>query len=537
MTQANNEPAKPTAAELREQLRQTRLMNRLNAEKLRGKPLEKRVARMEAAGDWTVGYMDMLDRYRRLPEHMPLGLGPFADRLSGRNWPIYQNETELGLLRAPARVLAATNNYAQGFIEGLTSYVIGSGFQYRVSAKKNKDVSPNILDACQQVIDDFVERSEWFGGELPNLEEEQFQRTIEDGESFLVHFPQDDGTTEVRVVEPEQIKLPTGIPVTDWLSEQESKQIDWLFGVGTPKGDVQRPLAYWVQWEASGEGVCYHADQITHIRRNVKRSMKRGLPDFTFDTYDSLQLAGNLRSSMTDAAAQQAAIVGVTQYASASQAEVQDWLNGDADRAVTDPTTGKTNNVKYQRRGNWEHIPEGQQYVPPPSAVNGPVHIQILQACLRSAGLRWNAPEWMTGDASNNNYASSLTAESPFVRTVIRRQKTYTAAYRRTMLIVLANWAKAGRLVVKGVTLSWERIKEMVDVIVTAPSPETRNTMLLAQQAAIEIPLGTDSRQRVAESLGRDFQQIKQDNEEYNEEVGIGGATLPLPPEPNGAPQ
>ena len=523
-----------TAAELMEQLDQVKARNQLNAEKLRGQDLARRVKKMErlqeAVGDvWVGQFVDLIDKYRNEPNQTPTGPGPFADRLQGRNWPIFQNESELRLLRAPARVLVATNGYAQGLIEGLTSYVIGSGFSYRVAAKPGKDVADDILDACQYVLDEFMERSEWYGGELPGLEEELFQRSVEDGEAFLVHFPQEGGKTEVRTIEPEQVTQPAGLPAVSFVPE-DPDQTDWLFGVGTKTGDVQNPLGYWVKWMASGEGICYPADQVTHIRRNVKRSMKRGLSDFTFDTYDSLQLASVLRTNMADGAAQQASIVGVMQYNGVTSDDVNEFLTGDADTQKFDPATGKQFNQNIFRRGRWEHIPQGQTYVPPPSATNGPVHLQILQACLRGAGVKWNAPEWLSsGDASNNNYASSLTAESPFVRTVLRRQRSYCAAFRRTMMVVLRNAAACQVIKVGGMAVSWDRLKDMIEITATAPSPETRNKLGEAQQASIEIPLGVDSRQRYCESQGRDYAQINQDNEDYLEQTGGGPAQLPLP--------
>ena len=50
-----------------------------------------------------------------------------------------------------------------------------------------------------------------------------------------------------------------------------------------------------------------------------------------------------------------------------------------------------------------------------------------------------------------------------------------------------------------------------------------------SQRAAIEIPLGVDSRQRYAQEQGRDWHQIETDNEEYQDAHGADGPPLPLP--------
>ena len=150
--------------------------NRLLAEQMRGRRLERQHQLLEAqlAYDWVQPYSDLLDRLRN---GEPEIAGPTAvwNRRYGRNYPLFQSEQELNLLRAPARILCATNSYAIGLLEGLTSYVIGSGYTYRVTPT-DPSVPPGLVEAGQDILDEFADRTEWFGGELPGLEEELFWR-------------------------------------------------------------------------------------------------------------------------------------------------------------------------------------------------------------------------------------------------------------------------------------------------------------------------------------------------------------------------
>lgn len=525
----------PTPEQLRETLRRQRVENRLAAERLRGHHLraaERRAGtrdRMESVSlDWVTPYAELLDRFRYTGDPVLTGPTSFWQRKQGKNWPIFQTEQELSLLRAPARLLRATNSYAQGLIEGLTSYVIGPGYTYRVAKKTDESEAPKeLVAAVQLVVDECLRRNQWFGGEQPGLEEELFGRSVEDGEWGLRSFYREDGATDFRTVEPEQITAPPG----DVLEDGE----DGLFGVITPADDPQNVLAYWLQYgDGPDAGERVRPDEFTHFRRNVTRSMKRGLTDFCFDAYDAVYQAGVLRTNLGDAAAQQAAIVGVRQHAVGGKEDIEQFIDGQADYTRTEPLTGQTQRVRKSRRGSWEDVPEGLQYVAGPGAQNAPAHLQVLEGLLLSAGVKWNAPKWLvTGQANDVNYASSLTAESPFVRTVVRRQRGYREAFRRPVWGAVEHHVRTRGISAAGRSWSWEEVCRELDLLVEAPSPETRDGLQQAQQAQIEIPLGVDSRQQYAQRQGRDWDQVVSDNQEWDDQHGGAGGPLPLPGDPD----
>ncbi len=319
---------------------------------------------------------------------------------------------------------------------------------------------------------------------------------------------------QVRTAEPEQLTEP---PV-ECLEHGESAE----FGVITPREDAQQSLGYWVQHgDTRDDGERLPPDRVTHLKRNARRSMKRGITDFCFDALDAMYLAGRLRTNLAEGAAQQAGIVGVRQHESGSRDDIQKaWADDPADyeqRSIG----GKTTPVRRYRGGEWEDVPKGTMYIPGPGAQNAPAHVQVLQACLRSVGVKWNAPEWLvSGDASNNNFASSLVAESPFVKTVLRQQRRYREAFRAPAWYALEHWCRVCGLTVGGRTLGWEDVRRLVELVVEAPSPEARDRTAEAQRAAIEIPLGVESRQGYCQRQGRDYEQVQADNAAYDEEHG-----------------
>lgn len=527
--------ARPVVSATRaNELRESRIHNKLAVERIRAVNLanvEKRLGKqslMESTMlfDWVTPYSDMLDRMRRTE---PFMFGPSAvwNRRWGRNYPIFQSENELNLIRAPARILCCTNSYAIGLMEALTSYVVGLGFTHTAQAKETAwDCPPDLPGAVQVVIDRFHERNQWFGGELPSLEEELFWRSREDGEFFLMHFPDwQTGDVDVRTSEPEQITAKPG-----------SDPREWMFGIHTDPDDTQNPNAYWVYWgENPSDGEEVDCEWMTHYRANSKRSIKRGLTDFCFDSLDTFTFASRLRNNLADAAAQQAAIVGITQYDSGKAEDITAALTGDlnaSDYQQTDPLTGVLENVKRYRGGEWEHIPKGQQYVAGPTAQSQPIHLQVLDACLQGAGVRWNAPDWTVAGKSSQMaaYTASMVAESPFVKTGTRKQKTYGEAYKRSDWIAVRVWCDVhGGIYAAGRMYSYDEVRKLIDINVEGHTLETRNKLEESQRAAIEIPLGTDSRQRYAASQDRDFDQISQDNEDYQAQTGGAGTGLPLP--------
>lgn len=520
----------------REAYRELRTANRLEIERIKAAKLgqmrareERRRNLVEALSiDWVTPYAELLDLTRRTGDPVFSGPTSMWQRRHGRNWPIYQTEADLNLLRAPARILLATNGYAQGLVEGITSYLLGPGETFRIAKadEKDQEFPKEAIAAAQDVVDEILDRNQWHGGEQPGIGEELVGRSIEEGEFLLLHYRREDGWTDFRIAEPEQLTQPPG---TDWQ--------EWSFGIMAPRDDAQDHRRYYIQYgDSPNQGEEYDPEEVTHFRRNVRRGMKRGVTDFCFDTYDAIYLASRLRTNLADTAAQQAAIVGVRQHDSGAKEDIQSFVDADADFTETEYLTGTQKSVKMHRRGSWEDIPKGLNYVAGPIATSQPIHIQVLEMVLKAGGKKWQAPSWMTGGGMDDiNFASSLTIESPFVRTILRRQRPYSEAFRRPVWLAFEHYVRTNGLRDRtGKVWTWDEIADKLKLLVSMPSPETRNKLEESQRASIEIPLGVQSRQKYAQEQGRDFDQIAADNQEYEDRFGAMGQQLPIPGEGGG---
>ncbi len=289
-----------------------------------------------------------------------------------------------------------------------------------------------------------------------------------------------------------------------------------LYWAGNPEnpaeGDEVAP-ARWALGPALNEAGEV-LDEMVHAKVNTKRSIKRGLTDFSFDTYDTLNSATKLRRNAGEGAAIREAIAGIREHVARPVSEVQTFQQAQIDWSGANPVTGRPLDQQRIEPGSVLDMDEFTKWVPPPAAGSTEQHLSVLQALLRAAGVRWNAPEWLSsGDASNNNRASAMVANDPFAINVTRAQKFYTQRFLRTLRIVLRHAVEAGRLPAEA--LEW------VEVKAEAPSPVHRDQLAMAQANQIAVMNGWKSRQMVAQEEGLDWAQVEQDNEEYQEKQGL----------------
>jgi hypothetical protein len=370
--------------------------------------------------------------------HSPLPgelINPLERFFDGAAWtqPLYPfrrderapvwGEAQRDYLRAYARYLADTNPYARAAVEGLTNYVIRKGFGYNLSPVEGAD--QGAVRGAQRALDDFLEAHGW-----PDLEREIYQRTRIDGEAFLRFFPQDDGTTVVRLVEPEQVREPNAEP-------------EWAGGVHTEADDAGTVLGYWITYTgAAADGEEVPAEEVLHIKVNVPRNARRGLSDF-LAVGEELESARKLLRNEREGEAVRSAIAYLVEHAQAPLSAIQALQQQEADliSPVTNPYTGRQLNVRHMEPGTVQDVSAGQTSKPMPGydASGG---IAVLAATLQAAAARWQAPVWLvSADASANSYANALSAESPFTLAVEAQQSFYMGQFRRAILRVLRHAA------------------------------------------------------------------------------------------------
>lgn len=516
MTNNNGTVNAETLTAARQRLRQARIETKLLESRVQLQELTRTQHLLEAitASDVWVGlFNDRLERFRTDPN--VFSTTNLHDRRHGRNIPLFQTESELAMLRMQSRILCASNGYAIGLLEGLTSYMIGPGYTYRVVAKRGQEPTPQTLAAVQNVINQFQEINEWYGGEQQPLEAEFFQRSVEDGEAIWNHY-QEDELTYVRTVEPEQL---TQQPGTDY------QECGW--GVRTRRDDAQRPLGYWIYYgDGPQTGEEYDPKQVTHFRRNVKRSIKRGMPDFSFDTAESFQIASKLRRNMALGAAIQSSYAGIRQHEQASKTQIESMQTMLANYQRVDATTGRMQSHQRNEPGMVD-IPKGMSFVLPPSATNAAAHVEILRALLEGAGQRWNAPTWLSNSSASDMgaYKASLVAESPFVRKIVREQRPYGETFKRSMWLAVENYANTRGIDGK----TWEEVRQLIDIQVEPPSVETHDKLQEAGVLDIERRNGVTSVQTWQQIVGRDPDEEQTNQEEWDERHGAAGQGLGLP--------
>lgn len=522
-TSANGHVKTYTADDLRALRRQKRILEtqaQISAITRQQNLLES----VNYSNEWVSVWNDRLAELRDEPFGFSTRRG---DRRDGENWPLFRSEQQLDIIRMQARILCATNNYAIGLLNGLTSYVIKTGYTYKPVAKDRNRPVPGLLKAIDRVLTVFRKINSWDGGDQPALEEEFFWRSLEDGEAIWIHT-HDGDRTFIRSAEPEQLTMPMGADYREY-----------SFGVRTPKDDVQNIQGYNIRWgsDSDAEEKEYSPAEVTMLRRNSKRSIKRGLSDFSFATAMSLEGAGKLGWNMTIGAAIQASIAYITEHAGQSSSKVTDFAASLAAYTQRNPITGNTDKFEKHEPGRRINVPEGQKYLPPPAYTSSQSYVNILETTLRGAGNRWNAPNWLSSAYSGDMaaYTAALVAESPFVRGVERQQKNYTWAFQRSHWIALENYVRHhGKLAAVDedgtvTEYAWEQIEDLVELQAKPPGVETRDKLQEAQTNQTYVGMQVKAVQDVQAELGIDSEQTMANIDEWQSRMGQPGQGLPIP--------
>jgi hypothetical protein len=327
---------------------------------------------------------------------------------------------------------------------------------------------------------------------------------------------------QARAVEPDQVTEPTNPAGLDkWLDCKE--QTNWTFGVHSDCDDAQSVHGFYVQWTNRDQDWDYLPGGnepilppsgpntwIEHAKLNVVRSVKRGLSDF-YPIQGNLEIARRVLRNMGEGSAVQAAIAWIQEMApGTTQAQVNTGTMSRADASYTANTQSgsRTHWLQQYDPATILKVPSGQKYLPGPlGAQNASSFITAAQALLRSVAVRWSLPEsFVTGTAENNNFASSLVAESPFVKFAESQQQFYAQRDRRTLERVLWFAWQAGRFG----DAEWVDIKRSVQIIVTPPQIEVRDP---EKETAVRKTLhdvGILSRKTWSAQEGLDFDQEQQ---------------------------
>lgn len=467
---------------------------------------------------------------RRVPPSQPY------DRRGGRNYPIWQTITELTELQQHSRVAVITNAYAKGLLRNLVNYCVGDGFDYSAVAVDQDKLKPGEqlssdqeqgVGLLQQFIDGFLVRNRWSGDPDPfdakavagTREREAYRRLHRDGEVFLRLFHNTDGSTDVRFIEPEQIRDPEGARYEE----------GWSFGIKHfvhPENgwhDVERVEWYHVVYPDNQKGEDVPAAEVVHIKNlDDDAAITRGTPSFAFDTLDALERASKVQRNSSISAAIRAATAEIWEHNFGSKADIEAMVTGLASKQIEDPerSPNKLVNLEYLDPGAIRRIPEGQKLVQPPTTTGVPEHLQAAQGDLRQAGCSFNAPEFLaSGDASNANYASTKEAGTPFVVAEEAEQNHFRSGCLAVLYRAARHAKDKGRLP--------ENIFKLARIQCEPPQIKQRDPLQAAQAAEIYSRIGVSPQTLIMEA-GYDKDTEKANRQEWQDQFGASNP-FPMP--------
>lgn len=439
--------------------------------------------------------VDPRDAYRGADGEtwLPLGLGS-----NGQTVCPYQNEQGLAAIRNECRSLSIHNEFAINGHENRISYIVGVGHVYQVVAKVGEDISPDLIGKVQGVIDDFVKSNRWHA-----RQQEIVHRKDRDGECFLRMFVGGDSSAQVRFVEPWQVTAPTNGGGSH------------AFGVEVSDGDAENPIAYWVKDGDDKQPERVEASEIQHRKAGVDCNWPRGLSLYHPVRKNLARAARILRNASTVMEIQ-TAIAMIRKHGAATASRVTAFAAAAATSRTTDPTTGRESTYKKYAPGTILDVPANTEYDFPTQGIDPARYVAALQAELRAIASRLVMPEFMlSSDASNANYASTMVAEGPSVKMFERLQADMTWHDLEIIWGVLRVAEGAGKIP-KG-------LLDVIDVEVSPPVIQTRDSYKETQRDEILNRMGVLSRQSASRRAGLDYDQEQSNNEADLEQFG-GGA-------------
>ncbi len=379
----------------------------------------------------------------------------------------YRTLLELHHIRQWCRRLTLENEFALSGHENRVSYLVGNGHHYTAASRDDTPLPHELRQRVERIVATFCEQQAWAA-----RQQEIVWRVDRDGECFLRFFPvtPDQGLLAVRFVEPEQVATP----------DEPHQPPETRWGVITDPRDRETVLGYTVDDEF------IPAARMQHRKANVDHTARRGVPLF-YPVLGNLDRCERLLRNMSILAQTQAAIAVVRRHRQGTAASVAAFADAQATRRAADPTTGRIRRQKRLQPGTILDAPAGVEYDFPAAGVQASGLVEVLQAELRAIAARLVMPEFMlTADANRSNYASTLVAEGPAVRTFRRLQARIIRDDAEVFDRLLQRAEQAGLLT------SAERA--MVRIHAEPPSVAVRDHKQEAETNAIKLAAGVKSR-------------------------------------------
>lgn len=528
---------------------------------------DRRMAKLAEAIDLAAQMIDPTDAYKHDDEMwLPMGFGLTGSGTTGAAGNMrlglltsgFDDELQLAMARDEMRYLAATNPFAINAHENRTSYIVGDGHTYDVAVKTTRamkrakkerkkaeraakqaekdaaakemqermrlagegEVVPpppvvdkpadsidaeasaleDAADAAQDAIDTFLDENDWH-----NRQQEIVYRLDRDGEVFIRMFPGRDGVLRIRFVEPGHVATPA----------DKANDSTVRFGIQFDPEDAETPIGYFIK----GEFV--EAKFIQHRKANVDRTSPRGVP-LMFGIRQYLRRAAKNVLNISAKIDVISAIALIRKHAG-TRAGVGSTVASTAQYQTTDSRNNQTTYARRFTPGTILDAPNTVEYEAP--SVDGVDQLAAGVALnLRTIASRLVMPEFMlTSDASNANYASTMVAEGPSVKSFERLQKRQSC-WDTELLWVAMEVAGCGVAV---------ELKKKFEIRVGLPTIISRDDKAKAEENQIYFDEGILSPQEWASQIGIDYEKNQAEIEEH-EAAGRTYKPGQAPPSPFG---
>lgn len=293
---------------------------------------------------------------------------------------------------------------ARGALQTLVNYIMGNTFA----------ITPKTKDPVVWYI-----WREFWKADRNQMDLKQFEiplRTFRDGDVFIEFFSRDGqeketGKTTIRFIDPLLVRNPSKV-VQGTVSNFNDKTTK--SGIEHDAEDVEKIIGYWVQSHASINAFRFiKAEDMLHIKIFADSDQKRGetwvQPVMaTFRQYqqwlDGRIILNKMRS----------AIVLIREVAGSS-GQMQSIINNLAQASRTRTNENKRENI---RGGTVLTASPGVKYTMLSPNINAADVKDDGRSIKLNIAAGLNLPEYVFGDAANANFASSLIAESPFVKSI-----------------------------------------------------------------------------------------------------------------------
>jgi len=321
--------------------------------------------------------------------------------------------------------------HAHGILSTMVNYIMGKGLKM-----DPKSDDPMVWYSWREFST--AERNKWTIKQF-----EIIRRTFRDGEIFLRFFTKDDdgketGKTTIRFLDPLLIRHPTeGFGKVDDEPNESIKN-----GVVTDPEDVEDVLAYqYMDRVNRSKFETIPAEEVIHIKINSDSDQKRGEPGIQtllqyFRHYEQWLENRIILNKLRTAIVMIKEVTGTPTEVSAMSKTLPL-----ATRQIANETKHK--NI---RGGTVLTAGPGVKYRMESPNINAQDVKEDGRNIILAMASGMNMPEYIFGDASNANFASTMIAESPFVKMIQFFQVFFEYHFQRIYRKVIENAVKGGML-------------------------------------------------------------------------------------------